>query len=565
MNTGYPSIDRPWMKYYSDTAIKATIPKCTIYDAIVKANQDNLDHIALDHYGKHISYRELFHHIDEAALSLVGMGVVQGDVVSICMLNSPETVYLLYALNKIGAIANMVSPISSPNEMAHDISHVHSRYLFILDMFQEKVMGIIDQAEVTVAVMVPATQSMSKVNQLGAVYLKGMKSKPLPQDTRFISWQKFLSIHSASVNIAHDPNADAIITYTGGTTGGSKGVLLTNSSIISTAEQAIISGKRSYAREHTWMQVIPLFVAYGVCCSLQMPLTVGMTLILRVPTAETISQLCKFKPNHIMYGPAMWEKLADENKDIDLSFLITAVSGGDRLPEAVELKINAYLRKNGSQTDVLNGYGMSEVGAAVAANHWYAHELGSVGIPFTENIISAFDADNGQELQYNQEGEICVCTPSMMKEYINNPEETMNVIRQHDDGRLWVHTGDLGYVTENGFVHISGRLKRFITVYDGNLYKKVFSLDIEKVLFQHRAVENCAVIAIPAPMGQVPKAFIILNKQYKWSQALEDEIRKFCIEHLNSNAIPSEYCFVDKFPLTSIGKVDYRALEADSQ
>lgn len=559
--TGYPSIDKPWMKYYSDAALSAKIPDCTIYEAIKNANQDNLDHVALIHYGKRITYRELFQQIDNVASSLVSMGITKSSIVSICMLNSPETIYLLYALNKIGAVANMVSPISSPEEIVHDICHVHTKHLFTLDIFQEKIAAIINQTELETVVVVPATQSMSKVNQLGAAYLKGLKGKPLPSDVRFVGWHTFCSNASAAIKTTHDPSADAVIVYTGGTTGGSKGVLLTNSSIISTAEQAIISGKRSYAREHTWMQVIPLFVAYGVCCSLQMPLTVGMTLIIRVPTAETISQLCKFKPNHIMYGPAMWEKLADENKDIDLSFLITAVSGGDRLPEAVELKINTYLQKHGSRTDVLNGYGMSEVGAAVAANHWYAHELGSVGIPFTENIISAFDTDSGHELQYNQEGEICVCTPSMMKEYINNPEETANVIRKHDDGKLWVHTGDLGYITENGFVYISGRIKRFITVYDGELYKKVFSLDIEKVLFQHQAIENCAVVAAPAPMGQVPKAFIILNRQYAWSQELEDDIKFFCAEHLNPNAVPVQYIFVDSFPLTNIGKVDYRALE----
>ena len=442
--TGYPSIDKPWLKYYSDEAKEEKIPKYTIYEAIVKANQDNLNRTALEHYGKHISYHELFQRIDEVALCLAGIGITSGDTVSICMLNSPETIFLLYALNKIGAIANMVSPIATSSEMKQNIASVHTRHLFILDAFLDKAMSVIEQTDVETIIVIPSLQFNSKGSCLGQKIEKNMIGDSITKNSiRFVDWQEFLSTRSASLTVASEPNADALIVYTGGTTGGSKGVLLTNSSIVSTAEQAIISGKKSYARGHTWMQVIPLFVAYGVCCSLQMPLTVGMTLILRIPTAETISQLCKFKPNHIMYGPAMWAKFADENKNIDLSFLITAVSGGDRLSQAVEQKVNEYLQEHGSQTAVLNGYGMSEVGAAVTANHWYAHKLGSVGIPFTKNIVAAFDVDNGQELQYDQEGEICVCTPSMMKGYINNPKETANVIQQHDDGRLWVHTGTL--------------------------------------------------------------------------------------------------------------------------
>lgn len=208
-------------------------------------------------------------------------------------------------------------------------------------------------------------QSMSLLNQVGAKVFKGIKSKPLPNDSRFITWEQFYRNKKENMTVYHDPNAPAIITYTGGTTGGSKGAALSNKAVIAVAQQYII-GEEELCRDSVWMQVLPLFIAYGVTCSLMIPLIVGMTLIIRIPMVETIAELYKkFKPNHIMYGPAYWEKFADDNIDLDFSNLIAPITGGDMLHEAVEVKINDYLKKHGSRYMLMNGYGMTEVGAAV--------------------------------------------------------------------------------------------------------------------------------------------------------------------------------------------------------
>ncbi|MBQ3693049.1 MAG: AMP-binding protein, partial [Clostridia bacterium] len=158
--------------------------------------------------------------------------------------------------------------------------------------------------------------------RIGAGILKKMKPLPLPDDSRFMSWKQFFKSSKGSSFTAHDPDAPAFITYTGGTTGGSKGVLLSNKAVIAVAQQYIIGEKELY-RDSKWIQVLPLFIAYGVTCSLMIPLTVGMTLIVRLPMADSIAQLCKkFRPNHVMYGPAFWEAFADDNENLDLSYFI---------------------------------------------------------------------------------------------------------------------------------------------------------------------------------------------------------------------------------------------------
>lgn len=559
--TGYASIDKPWLKYYSEEAIKNDIPKCSAYEIIYKNNQDNLSRIAIDYYGNKFTYRQFFDYVDSVAGSLVKLGIMQGDIVTICMLNSVETVFLFYALNKIGAVANLICGLDSEKELIAHIANVKSHVIFTLDIFVDKLVSIINKTELKRIVVSDMSQSMPAVTRFAARYIKKMMPKTLPHDDRIISWKKFMAQNEIIQSINVETEAPAMICYTGGTTGGSKGVVLSNRSIIAVAQQYIWRGV-PLSRESRWAQVLPLFIAYGVTCSLQIPLMVGMTVQMKIVGSESIRQLCKMKPQYIIYGPAAWENFADENCNMDLSFLKEGISGGDKITTPVEEKINHYLLSHGSELPILNGYGMTEVGAAVSVNFSGAYKAGSVGIPFVKNIISAFDVETGEELTYGREGEICINTPSMMTEYINNAEETANIIRKHKDGSCWIHSGDLGFISEDGFVYIIGRLKRYILSKYNGLYKKVFSLDIEKVLLSNSLVNNCAVVPIrDEEREQVPCAYIILKKGVELTEEVKREIAAYCEENLDKVYIPSRYCFVESFPLTKIGKVDYLALE----
>ena len=211
---------------------------------------------------------------------------------------------------------------------------------------------------------------------------------------------------------------------------------------------------------------------------------------------------------------------------------------------------------------LMNGYGMTEVGAAVSVNYRHAFEFGSVGTPFVKNVVSAFDTETGKELPCGQEGEICNHTPSMMIGYLNNKEETENIIRRHEDNLLWVHSGDLGYISENGFIHIRGRLKRYMLCMVNGVAKKVFSLDIEKVFLSNASVEKCAVVPVAdEKINQAPVIFIIPTKDATSKKNLEEDLRLFAEGHLEQIYRPVKYHFVQEFPLTKVGKTDYQKLE----
>ena len=563
--TGYPSIDKPWLKYYSDEAINAPLPECTIYEYVLDRNQDNLSRTAISYYGTNISYRKLFRQIDSVASALEQIGVVAGDIVTICMINSPETVTLLLALNKIGATANMIFGAGSIEEIESQIRESKSKIVFTLDVFQDKFINI-DDTHVEIIIVCGMTQAMSLSTRIGAKLMKGIKNSSIPRDKRFISWKTFLQNSVGKSTTVSNPESPAVITYTGGTTGGSKGVILSNRAIIAVVHQYIISEK-SLKRDSTWAQLLPLFIAYGVTCSLLIPLAVGMKLIVRLPMSESIAYICKrFHPNHVIYGPAYWEALADTNKKLDLSCLCAPISGGDMLHTATEEKINNYLKHCDCRYPIMNGYGMTEVGAAVCVNMTGMYKLGSVGIPFPQNILSAFDVDNGNELPYGKEGEICIYTPSTMLGYINELSETANILRMHEDGKLWVHTGDLGYVDEDGFVYIKGRLKRYMLRITNGIHKKVFSSFVEKVIMQHPKVRSCVVV----PMGdsnehQVPVAFLIPKGEVEPTDVLMSEIKEFCDTELDEYHQPIKYYWIEKIPLTKVGKVDYKMLEKEAE
>lgn len=564
--TGYPSIDKPWLQYYSTDIINSKLPECGIYEYVYNCNQDNLSRTAINYYGAKISYKEMFRTISSIAGALTAFGVKKGDVVTVCMINSPEAIFLLLALNKIGAVANMVYGTSTLDELRKYLLDCDSKVVFTLDLFQEKFEQIVAETNIQKVVVASSIQSMSFVNRFGAKYIKGMKQIPLPSDSRFISWKQFFIGKWESTFISTDADLPAVITYTGGTTGGSKGAVLSNRAVLAVAQQYIL-GEVNLRRSSTWMQVLPLFIAYGVTCSLMIPLIVGMTLIVRIPMMETISDMYrKFKPNHIMYGPAYWEGFADDNKDFDLSALIAPITGGDILRPAVEQKINDYFSQHGCNYPLMNGYGMTEVGAAVSVNYQYAHEFGSVGIPFVHNIIAAFDTETGEELPYGSQGEICIHAPSTMLGYINNKAETDNIIQRHKDGLLWVHSGDLGYISETGFVYISGRLKRYMLHIANGVQKKVFSLDIEKELLKHPKINNCAVVPVSDPKTfQVPVAYIIPKKEHQGDTNLEKELTDYGERHMRDGYRPIRYIVVAKFPLTKVGKIDYMELEKSAE
>ena len=567
--TGYPSIDKPWLKYYSEEALNAKMPGCTMYDYIYDKNKEHLEDIALVYFGRKISYGELFQNINKAESAFLAMGVTPGDVVSFISITTPELVYCTYAINKIGAIANMLDPRSSEKTLIQQISMAESKVLVILDQCQSKLKAISDQLSIDHTVMIELKSSMgSPIKQIFAIKTMFAQKETCP--SQYVKWADFLARKGTEKNELPDDigNASAFIWYTGGTTGEAKGVLLSNLNINSVAEQYRLIEKDP-CRQQTWLTVSAPFIAYSFICGLHLPMALGMKCCIELYDPKAIAKtIVKKKYNHAAVTPIVWENIIRNPKSstIDFSFLIAPTSGADYLNPKLEQNINDFFADHNCEWKICQGYGMTEAGSGVALCSCNDHyKSGSVGIPFPHTTISTFDIDTRDEMSTGEVGEICISGPSVMAGFYKNPDATNNVIQVHKDGRKWMHTGDLGRIDSDGNLFITGRLKRMITRYDGF---KVFPATIEEKIMAHAAIAKCCVVGQDDPRsegGQLPVAFLVLQENLHSKEYIIDEIKQLCENALPEYAWPVQYYIRDNIPLTPVGKVDYRALEKEAE
>jgi len=574
--TGYPSIDKPWLQYYNELAINAKMPKQTIYEYLVENNKNYPNRTALNYFNRKISYSELISNIDKAAKALIKHGVKEGDIVTISMPTLPETIYLFYAISKIGAISNMIDPRTSEEGIKDYVNEVESKLMIVVDVALPKVKNLKQTTTLQEIITVSPADSLPLGLNFGykaKQFVESLKNKNQTKidKSEFTNWKEFFnSGDDRFVYPKYTENKPVVIVHTGGTTGKPKGVVLTNDNVNCAAYQCQLAGY-DFQRKHNWLNIMPPFIAYGIGNGLHLPLICGMEVIL-IPQFDPNKfdeLLIKHKPNHMVGVPSHYGSIINSKKleKEDLSYVIAPTVGGDKMEINLEEKTNQFLKERNCDYKVVKGYGMTEVNAAVAAcTSNETNDLGSVGIPFPQTIISIFDTETGKELGYNQNGEICITGPNTMLGYFKNETETNKILKKHDDGKIWVHSGDIGYMTEEGKLYIVDRIKRMIVRHDGF---KLFPNIIEDVIASHPAVANCKVIGISDvehSQGKLPKACIILKGGHLLNEnQIRDEIILLCSEKLAEYSQPVEYEFRNSFPLTPIGKVDYLALELESE
>ena len=558
-----PSEVKPWLKHYSEKALSDEMPKCTAYGLLKQVNENYPDDVALHYYGRNITFKEFFARIDECANAFCGLGVKPGEIVSVLSVAVPETVIAIYALNKIGATANTIDPRMDVTSIQRMVTDSKSRYLIVLDIAFAKVRRIRSEIAQKNIIVQPATRSLPFVKRT----IKNMMEKvPVSYDDCVISWDDFLKKgHGIEAQEApYVGDATVAITYTGGTTGFPKGVMLTNDSINAVAynfKHSSIDTKRG----DKFLGIIPVFASYGLVCGLHMPLSIGLTMVL-IPNfvPRRMGKLIKtFKPQHMISVPAFYEILMEskEVKNMDLSFLVTMGSGGDTMNEGLESKLRDFMKSHNMTRPLAQGYGMSELSAAVSFCAEDVYKEGSVGIPSITTTVGIFNPDTFDELDIMEEGEICITGPSMMKGYFKNVSETEFIMRKHPDGNYWIHSGDIGYIDNDGFLFVNGRIKRMITRFDGH---KIFPVNIESLVSENPKVRNCCAIGITDKthgQGQVPLVLVNLSECDK--DAVCKEIFKACDEQLEERGKPVAIVSVDDIPLTGMGKNDYRTLEKE--
>ncbi len=556
------SDNKVWLKYYSQEALNEKLPQCTAYQYLKQANHDRLDEPALHYYGADITHRELQKRIEECANAFTAMGVKKGDIVSFLSVAIPETITAIYALNKIGAAANTIDPRMDINTIKKMINASNSNILVTIDVAFPKVRMIQNDINPDTIIVQSAAASLPFIKK---VAMKIATRTKIEYSDSIMTWKSFIDkgIGTKSVEVPYEGDATVAITYTGGTTGIPKGTMLTNDSMNAVVINFKYCGVDRKDNDR-YLGIIPVFSAYGMVCGMHMPLCMRLTLV-PIPkfVPNTIGKLVKtFRPQVIISTPVFIELLigSKEVQNMDLSFLHTLASGGDTMNEGLEARLQQFIKDHNMKYPLAQGYGMTELSAAASFCANKIYKPGSVGIPSLTTTVSIFDPDTGEELGYNQIGEVCVTGPSTMKGYFNAPEETDIILRTHSDGKKWIHSGDIGYLDDDGFLFIKGRIKRMITRFDGH---KVFPINMESVIGGFDKVKNCSVIGVNDRVhsqGQYPLALVEFMPDVD-EKAKCKEIFEYCDKNLEERGRPVAVLPIKEIPLTGMGKNDAKALE----
>lgn len=557
----------PWKKYYSKKDRQVEIPDISLYKIIKEQALMNPNNVAIDYFGKKITYKNFIKEIDKAARSFRCYGIRPGDVVTICMPNMPEGVISFYALNKIGAIANMIHPLSAEEEIKNYLNEADSVMLVAVDICYEKIERILSETKVYKVILVSANDSMPKALSLGYTLTKGLKIRKPKSMEVYTFWKDFIKkseLYNYEYEVKSKKDITSVILHSGGTTGIPKGIVLTNGNLNALALQVKIVFKDIVPGDKI-LAIMPIFHGFGLGVSVHSGFVLGAEVVL-VPqfSAKTFDNLVKRnKPQVIVGVPTLFEALLNNKgfNGMDMSYVKHFVSGGDSLTEKQNASINEFLRNHGCNIKVEQGYGMTESVAATALAFGKANKPCTIGIPFPGNYFKIVAKGTQEEVKFGEVGEICVCGPTVMQGYYNNEKETNLVLQIHKDGNIWLHTGDIGSMDEDGVITYVQRLKRMIISSGYNVYPQ----QIEQVIETHPEVLKCTVVAMPHKYKvQVAKAYIVLKEGISPSGSLKKEIKELCEKNLSKFSIPYDYEYRKSLPKTLIGKVDYKQLEREA-
>ena len=522
--------ERPWLKFYDEENIPGNIeyPDCSMVDMVMQSAEKWPDNVAYSYYGHKVTYKNFVKKIEKAARALKNYGVKEGDRVTICMPNTPEGITMVYAVNMVGAICNMVHPLASEKELEYYIKVAESKYVLVFDAVFDKVYRLRDTAQLERIIVVRPSDGLGFLKQKMYRLLHVKKVRLPSNDSRVVLWEDFIANSYFYQGNYHEERGGAdpaIIMYSGGTTGAPKAVLLSNLNINA---ESLCDGTviRQIVPGATVLSILPLFHCFGLGVCIHTPLCKGMGCIL-IPAfshKQFADIIRKNEPNFIVGVPTLFEALVNTKlRHDDLKSVTAVICGGDALTQTLRDKVNHYLKAHGSNAKIRVGYGLTEGSGAVCLSPENTFADSIIGAPLPDIDFKIIKNDTFKELPAGEEGEICISGPLVMMGYLGDDAETAQVIRIHDDGKIWLHTGDLGYLGEDGLIYFAQRLKRMIISSGYNIYPT----HLESIINSHEAVLTSTVIGIDHPYkGQVPKAFIVLKPNYKPNKRLEKEIRE---------------------------------------
>ena len=558
----------PWRSSMGDIPMTLEYPEGSMVDVLGEIAEKYPNNIAFDFMGRATSYREMMKNIEQCARSLKTIGIRENDRVTIAMPNCPQAIYLFYAVNMVGAVANMVHPLSGEKELEFYINESGSVTVVTLDQFYHKIEAIRADTCVVNVVIASIKDALSRPVRAGYMLTEGRKIEKIPDDAPVIRWKEFMRLGRScfwKYKVRRTGDDPAVILYSGGTTGTTKGILLTNRNFNALARQ-ITATNPMFRPGDKMLSAMPLFHGFGLGVCIHSMLANGGRCVL-VPrfTAKSYAGLItKYRCNFIAGVPTLYEALLriPGMERADLSCLKGVFSGGDSLSVELKKKFDRFLYDHKATIQVREGYGTTETVTACCLTPPNMFKEGSIGIPFPDTYIKIVRPGTDEELPYGEEGEILLACPTVMKEYVNHPEETARTLRRHADGLTWVYTGDLGTMDDEGFIYFRGRAKRMIVTSGYNVYPA----QLENILDAHESVQMSCVIGVPDPYRmQRVKAFVMLKPGVPASDETRADILAYCEKRIARYAMPKEIEFRDELPKTLVGKVAYRVLEEEEE
>ena len=559
------NVATPWLESYGGVAPNLDYSENTMSEAVLETAAKEKDFPALTFMGKATSYTRLAAELDRVGRAFYALGVRPGTRVLVCLPNVPQAVFCLYGLNRIGAIPTMVHPLSAVSELAFYMNEADCHMAVTLDQFYGKFLEVKKQRPIDKLIVCRVSDELAFPLNIGQ---KLMTERKFPKVTgeNDLVWKDFLKLADSVTEgyvAKKDFRTEAVVLFSGGTTGTTKGIMLSDLNFKALAHQ---TANMAHAEVHhaKMLAAMPVFHGFGLGVCIHTLMYIGGTSILvpRFNVKSYANLIRKTKPNYIAGVPTLFEAITRNRylDGADLSCLRGVFSGGDSLTIELKKKFDKFLADHNASVRVREGYGTTECVTACCLTPYNKEKEGSIGIPFPDTYFQICKPGTCEELPYGEEGEICLTGPSMMLGYIGHEEENKETMRLHADGHVWLHTGDLGKMDDEGFIYFRQRIKRMIVTSGYNVYPS----QLENIIEGHPAVQRSCVIGVKDPLKmQRVKAFIVLKDGYKADEAMREDLMKHCKAHIAKYALPSEIEFRDTLPTTLVGKVAYTVLEKE--
>ena len=556
----------PWLKNYGGIPFHISYPEGTMCDAVFASAEKYPESPALSFMGQNISYKKLKENIILTAKSFRALGIEEGDRVTICLPNIPQTVYALYALNLIGALACMIHPLSAEGEIEFYLKETASNCVLTLDQFGKKFDELQKHCTIKKLIITSVANALNPMLLTGYMLTQGFKIKKMEKTDNITYWNKFISNgknYTGEYKVSKSKNDAAVILFSGGTTGVTKGILLSNLNFNALARQTETMCN-TVVTNKSMLAAMPMFHGFGLGVCVHTMLVCGgrSILIPRFNVDSYAKLLKKEQPNYIAGVPTLYEAITRSKnmQGVDLSCLMGVFSGGDSLSVELKKKFDNFLSEHNATVKVREGYGTTECVTASCLTPYNTERIGSIGLPYPDTYYKICKVGTTEDADYCEDGEICLCGPSVMLGYLNHPKETAETLKIHSDGNTWLHTGDLGSMDEDGFIYFKQRIKRMIITSGYNVYPS----QIENIIDAHEAVQMSCVIGVRDEYKmQKIKAFIVLRPGFENTREIRESIFNHCKKNIVKYAMPYDIEIRDSLPKTLVGKVAYTVLEKE--